>query len=909
MDSPGPKRKNRQIPEDRGQTEKRARVGDDPRRGGPFVCGDDSELKVTPSFTSPVIAINDDLSIEVEHNNDELLSGDQEICYGMLSNINTRLMWYPMKSECLIAEKLPDGRSFMRLDLDIQQNAGFLQTRDRHSIGVLSNRTFRGLSNLGNELNIRFEPWVSLLEWDDKYKRFDNYNPKSKAIVCLTADVLVFGKIGQAETSAESLAAYELYLQEPYAGTFQCQYINPQSLRVPNMAYPSNLDPIYLGGLAAEESENSENTTSTGNSSNVPALLEDIELFLNQLPAHEYLSQHCPDQRVTTSLLSHQRTAVDFIARRENSICPSKRSLWEYKKSNHGETYYQHIITGAKNQTEADCLGGILADDMGLGKTLTILAAIVHSMHTAQAFALSGSEKTAKSTIVIVPSELLLNTWIKEIDRHIRFGAIRSLKYHGPERRQYDATLQEYDIILTTYGTAMAEFKRKSSAFYDIRWFRLILDEAHIIRNSSSVQFQAVNGIASHVRWCCTGTPIQNSLDDLGSLIRFLRVPIFEDRATFRKHISQSGHNRVSASEEFRNLKLLLGYICLRRSRSILPNLSHGSECYQPEFTPQEREQYRNLELVFKQTIKFAAKGHGSDTAHHRVMEALLRLRMFCNNGVEFTPSESISQADEVLSLFQQSDEALCSYCSSDISSIGKSEDSGAAHMTQCLRLVCSECFPEYRVKYEKSGSGRCPLCQNRHDIEDPRNGPAMPNVTNTQYPSKIIALVEDVQTHYLQDKCVIFSFWKKTLDIIGKALNDKHIKYLRVDGDVTSRRRTNILAEFQSRSAARILLMTFSTGAVGLNGLTVANRIHILEPQWNPAAENQAIGRVLRIDQASKVTIIRYAMKKSIEEMVQSRQLRKMRLAGGGFTSHTIQNECHEKKMHQVRQLEALVL
>ena len=52
------------------------------------------------------------------------------------------------------------------------------------------------------------------------------------------------------------------------------------------------------------------------------------------------------------------------------------------------------------------------------------------------------------------------------------------------------------------------------------------------------------------------------------------------------------------------------------------------------------------------------------------------------------------------------------------------------------------------------------------------------------------------------------------------------------------------------------------------LNGLTVANRIHILEPQWNPAVENQAIGRVLRLDQQRKVTILRYAMRKSIEEV-----------------------------------------
>ena len=108
-------------------------------------------------------------------------------------------------------------------------------------------------------------------------------------------------------------------------------------------------------------------------------------------------------------------------------------------------------------------------------------------------------------------------------------------------------------------------------------------------------------------------------------------------------------------------------------------------------------------------------------------------------------------------------------------------------------------------------------------------------------------------------------------------------------------RKRGTILHQFQNREASRVLLITFSTGAVGyvpahlpqadltvwgwndmfaantnprLNGLTVANMVHILEPQWNPAVENQAIGRLLRLDQQSRVTVFRYVMQRSIEEV-----------------------------------------
>ncbi|KAJ0130150.1 hypothetical protein HZ326_26743 [Fusarium oxysporum f. sp. albedinis] len=148
----------------------------------------------------------------------------------------------------------------------------------------------------------------------------------------------------------------------------------------------------------------------------------------------------------------------------------------------------------------------------------------------------------------------------------------------------------------------------------------------------------------------------------------------------------------------------------------------------------------------------------------------------------------------------------------------------------------------------------------------------------------------------------VIFSFYKSTLDIVGKALETRGIRYLRVDGDIPSKQRDKILEEFQINRAWRVLIMTFSTGAVGLNGLTVANRVHILEPQWNPAVENQAIGRVLRLDQQQKVTIVKYAMRRSIEEVVQSRQMHKLRLAGGGFSGP---QERREQRANQLQQLQ----
>ncbi|KAI1088404.1 DNA repair and recombination protein RAD5C [Rostrohypoxylon terebratum] len=650
---------------------------------------------------------------------------------------------------------------------------------------------------------------------------------------------------------------------------------------------------------ALEDEENRHQTTVA----NISSLVLDIDSVLDSLPTHGYLLQREVDKKILTNLLSHQRTGVDFFARRENREIYPECSLWKVDRSEKGDVYYQHIITGAKNPSAADCLGGILADDMGLGKTLTTLSSIVSSMALASQFAMENGEGFAKSTIVVVPSELLLNTWMQEISKHIYPGAVRFIIYHGSSRREFDPTLSDYDIILTTYGTVMAEFRRRPCPLYLVKWYRLILDEAHTIRNSSSKLFECINSIQSHIKWCITGTPIQNSLDDLGSLVRFLKVPIMDNIATFRKHISRTGLHNSLTTEEFENLRLLLGSICIRRNKSILPSQGFKDEYCRLSFTPLEREQYNLLELSLKQEITCATKGSNGSSVHHKVMEALLRLRLFCNNGLEgseiISGVGSTSQSDEVFSILQQSDMAACAFCSCDVLSANRLVDSKDGYLTQCRRLICRECMVQHRIESPESDSNNCSFCKTLHVTEESSQDDRLSSKPRIrQYPSKIEAVTQDIKTHYLQDKCVIFSFWKKTLNIVGNALDDKHIKYLRIDGDVAPGKRHTILNEFQCRNGWRVLLMTFSTGAIGLNDLTVANRIYILEPQWNPAVENQAIGRLVRLDQTRKVTVIRYLMHKSVEEVVQSKQKRKIRLAKGGFAT---EGDGYWEKVNQV--------
>ncbi|KAH9437555.1 hypothetical protein MCOR02_001211 [Pyricularia oryzae] len=883
-------------------------------------------------------------------------TGQDNICFGMLPGIEIQIKW--PSTENRVAENL-DGVNFLAVILQLESTHGLIY-KDGRAVGVLHNSAFNVLSSCVTRTpTCGIFAWVLASEWVSCMAEAKDSTKLKKGLI-LKIDLVLFGPRSSGDNVAVDLGSRRYYLQEPHQQLCPYPYENPQSLKLPSTltfdALETSLDVERQISYGLEQDEDEEliaQAMPDGSSTQLNELIQNIDSFLELLPAKPITASAGSDSRIISKLFSHQNEAVGWILQREeHTLGQNDSKLWEMSILPSGELCYQHAITGAKSRNAKDFKGGILADDMGLGKTFTTLAAIVSTLDRASEFAVRSktSAIASRATLVVVPSELLLNTWANEIERHFYPGSVRYVKYHASGRRDLVGTINQQDVVLTTYGTIMADRRGANSIIHRINWFRLVLDEgkfsSHLVRNWGSKQFNAVHSISSHIRWCLTGTPIQNSLDDLGALIRFLKMPIFSEPATFRRYVGKLKRDKVHPQGAFANLGLILSNICLRRNKDIMP-LSQGQvyEYRKPEFTPREREQYHALELACKRAIAISGKRTSTSSAdgdHHTVMEALLRLRIFCNNGAtakaldlagfmtrgnKAGEKSSKSLPDEVLSFMQQRGEAMCYYCSVGIIALGPSTvgddncgtDVGqsVATLTRCWHLVCSECVQQYRSGQVEGQVFACPLCNGKHGSEnvfDENIEPSEPQLglqtpaggRLRQYPSKITALVKDVRDHSLTDKCVVFSFWKKSLDIVGSALEASGVKYLRVDGSVSPKKRGNILLNFQTRQACTVLLITFSTGAVGLNGLTVANRVHILEPQWNPAAEKQAIGRLLRLDQSRKVTIVRYAMEKSIEQAVQKRQLRKLQLAGGGFSKQLSVEERRALKSDQLQELQA---
>lgn len=288
-----------------------------------------------------------------------------------------------------------------------------------------------------------------------------------------------------------------------------------------------------------------------------------------------------PQAVIKSELLSHQKEGLWWLVQQENAH--ELPPFWEEK-----EGVFVNALTNYSTDKRPDPIrGGILADDMGLGKTLTLLSLISFDKSESfipvvnakvvecddvderelrdgilaasvgknskrgrgntkannprkklksegtQTKEMNGepvcrfdraSGSSSKRTTLVVCPPAIFSVWITQLEEHTRPGSLKVYLYYGRQRTTDANVLQKHDIVLTTYNILANEESSLESPIKKIEWWRVILDEAHIIKNVNAQQSRAVNNLKANRRWVVTGTPIQNHSLDLYSLMAFLRV-------------------------------------------------------------------------------------------------------------------------------------------------------------------------------------------------------------------------------------------------------------------------------------------------------------------------------------------------------------------------------------------------
>jgi SWI/SNF-related matrix-associated actin-dependent regulator of chromatin subfamily A3 len=212
--------------------------------------------------------------------------------------------------------------------------------------------------------------------------------------------------------------------------------------------------------------------------------------------------------------------------------------------------------------------------------------------------------------------------------------------------------------------------------------------------------------------------------------------------------------------------------------------------------------------------------------------------------------------------------------------------------ITCCTHIFCQNCI----LKILKNPNSRCPICRQSLSKADlflapdptPDELELNPSAHKEAFSSKVATLLKFLQESKKQDpltKSVVFSQFRKMLLLLEAPLKAAGFGVLRLDGSMSAKKRSEVIKEFSQcgPKSPTVLLASLKAAGAGIN-LTAASRVYLMEPWWNPGAEEQAMDRVHRIGQQQEVKVVRLIIKDSIEERILELQEKKMKLASGAF-------------------------
>ncbi|OAD03910.1 hypothetical protein MUCCIDRAFT_184304 [Mucor lusitanicus CBS 277.49] len=527
-------------------------------------------------------------------------------------------------------------------------------------------------------------------------------------------------------------------------------------------------------------------------------------------------------------------------------------------------------------------LNGILADEMGLGKTLQTIGFIAHLK----------AMKVGGPYLIAAPLSTLAN-WVNEFRRFA--PSINVLLYHGTKEDRHHIMnhrlnkLKEasdgFPVIITSYEIVMND--RKLLGRYN--WKYIVIDEGHRLKNMNCKLIRELKSYSSANRLLLSGTPLQNNLSELWSLLNFLLPDIFDDLDMFQSWFdfsdinAKEGQERIMREEEEDNIvsslhTILRPFLLRRLKTDVESSLPKKKEylLYAPLTQPQ-KDLYdalikRNIrDYLIKKKIANPEDDEDDEAAES---SNLARKSKKTNISYKEESDTAFFKKLEEEPEEEQVDHKAIAKHEKKVNAVKQINNMHLQNLVMQLRKVCNHPF-----------LFDWPL--------DPKTDqPLISNELAAQ--SGKILLLDRLLTGLFDrgHKVLVFSQMTKMLDILEDWATDlKHWPACRLDGSVSQEERRDQIAEF-SKPDSKIKLFFLSTRAGGLGiNLTAADTVVIFDSDWNPQMDLQAQDRVHRIGQTKPVLVYRLVAAKTVEaKMLEKatgkRRLEKLVISQGKFKS-----------------------
>ncbi len=518
-------------------------------------------------------------------------------------------------------------------------------------------------------------------------------------------------------------------------------------------------------------------------------------------------------------------------------------------------------------------LSCILADDMGLGKTCQVISFLAHLL-----------EKGVKGPhLVVVPGSTLEN-WLREFS--VFCPKLSVTPYYAGQkerfgvREQIQENIRDLNVIVTTYN--MAKQKDDNKFLRHLKPVVCVYDEGHILKNSKSAGYDQLMRIPAQFRLLLTGTPLQNNLSELASLLGFILPSVFKEHSEELEYIfshkaktTNDSHAALLSIQRINRARSMMTPFVLRRKKhQVLKHLPIKTrrveycELFESQSEIYQSETKKAIQVIEDRAAK---KAGIKDTSN--IMMALrkasihpLLFRRLYNDKVIAKMSKACLKEDE----FHDRDINLVY---EDMSVMTDFE----------LHAFC-ERYPKTMTPF---------LLQNDGWMDSGKV-------------SKLCSLLTAFKGN--GDRVLVFSQFTMVMNILESVLETLGIRFFRLDGQTRIDERQDMIDQFYEDPDITVFLLSTKAGGAGIN-LACANKVVIFDSSFNPQDDIQAENRAHRVGQARPVEVVRLVTRGTIEEQIHA--LGETKLALDDRVAGEVTDEVEDKKAEKMgaRRVEEMML